>query len=154
MVASLGRSGPLGGKRALIISKDDDSSKAVLRSCAKWIRLFRDLGIVGLEGEPTASEIRLDNGCQIVSIPGGRPEAARGASGSVWLDEFPYHRNQILNYQAAVGVTTLGGLVRIVSTPFSDMDLFWGIRKNVDNLYGSWGRHKTTIHDALAAVTP
>lgn len=149
MVCAQGQKGPLAGKRALIISKDDDSSKEVLRECANWVRVLQGFGIVGFDGDPTASRIRLTNGIHIVSMPGGRPEAFRGPNGSVWFDEFEYHRDQEENYHSATGVTTRGGLIRMLGTPGRDNSLFWGIRENRENLYPTWSRHLTTIHDAL-----
>ena len=147
--SALGIRGPISGRRALIVSKDDDSSKEVLRECLNWIRVLQELGIVRIEGEATAGRINLDNGISIVSIPGGRPEAIRGPSGSVWCDEFAFHRDQAENLKNALGVATRGGMVRLISTPSSDSDTFWTIRKNENGQYANWSRHCVTIHDAL-----
>jgi phage FluMu gp28-like protein len=149
VVAAQGQNGPLCGKRALIISKDDESSKEVLRECANWVRVLQGFGIVGFDGDPTAGRIRLTNGVHIISMPGGRPEAFRGPNGSVWFDEFEYHRDQEENYYSATGVTTRGGLIRMLGTPGRDSSLFWDIRLNRDNKYPTWSRHLPTIHDAL-----
>lgn len=151
IVAIQGSEGPCAGPHALIVSKDDRASRGVLRECACWLRVLHDAGLVGIKGDPTAERIELDSGVTVISIPGGRPEALRGLSGSVWLDEAAFHRDLDDNYQAAVGVTTRGGLLRMVSTPYSDTDLFWRVRTNADNLYPDWSRHICTIHEAIAA---
>lgn len=151
VVSAQGITGPLCGNRALIVSKDDLASKEVLRETVRWLRVLQEAGLVRIDGEISATRVALTNGVSVVSLPGGRPEAIRGPGGSVWLDEYAFHRAPDDNYQAAVGVTTRGGLLRMVSTPYSDHDLFWRVRTNKGNLYPDWSKHILTIHQAIRA---
>jgi len=97
-----------------------------------------------------ADRVRFTNSSVVKAMPGGNPHAIRSHGGSVWFDEYAYHRDQKENYRAAEPVIFQHeGDFRIVSTPFSDVDMFHGIFLNRDGKWDDWSRHKVTIQDAI-----
>jgi len=121
-----------------------------VKALARWLCRAPDAP-VGIGEIDRVNSISLTNGSVIKALPGGNPQHILSHGGSVWLDEFAFHRDQERNYYNAEPVIMQsGGVLRITSTPFSDGDLFWNIYSNLDGKYDSWSRHKVTIKDAIA----
>lgn len=76
---------------------------------------------------------------------------AQGYAGDLHLDEFAWQQNPKRIWAAAFpGITAVGGMVRIFSTPFVPGSLFWEIATNHQNKWAMWHRTTITIHDAVA----
>ncbi len=151
LLASMGE-----GPDNLIVSHDQEASSDVLRYAKSWARWLAKLGIQGARpmegGRDTATTLEVASGCRVVAIPGGRPEAIRHYGGNTWLDEASHQKRFRANFQAAGPVISQAeGVLRVVSSAFSDADGFWEIFSNRDSIYEDWGRHTTTIHDAIKA---
>jgi phage FluMu gp28-like protein len=136
----------------LLVAHNDDASKNLLRYVKGLCEyLCHAPDAPAKVGDiDRADRISLTNGSVIKAIPGGNPKAIRSHGGAVWFDEYAYHRDQEENYRAADPVIFQHeGVFRIVSSPFSDGDLFWRIWRNEDDKYSDWGRHKITLQDAI-----
>jgi phage FluMu gp28-like protein len=120
-----------------------------VKSIATWMCRAPDAPVQIGETD-TKSALGLSNGSIIKALPGGNPDAILSHGGSVWMDEFAFHRDQKRNLANADPVIVQhGGVLRITSTPFSDGDECWTVYANLDDKYPSYSRHKTTIVDAI-----
>lgn len=143
------------GADCLMVAHNQESSDSLIRYAREWSTFLCRApdAPAKITGKERTDRVRFTNGSVVKSIPGGNPAAIRSHGGSVWLDEFAYHRDQKENYRAAAGVLMqYEGVLRVISTPFSDIDEFWGIWENRDGEYSDedWGKYRVTLLDAIA----
>jgi phage FluMu gp28-like protein len=137
------------GPDNLVVSQDQEASNDLLEYARAWARWFHGIGFPGSKiVRDRATEIKFENGCRVVAIPGGRPEAIRHYGGNVWLDEAA-HQKQLYKNLAAAGpvISQANGKLRLISSVFSDADDFYQI---YSGKRPGWSSHTTTIHDAIA----
>jgi phage FluMu gp28-like protein len=137
------------GPDNLVVSQDQEASNDLLEYARSWARWFHEIGYPGARIiRDRATEIKFENGCRVVAIPGGRPEAIRHYGGNVWLDEAA-HQKQLYKNLAAAGpvISQANGKLRLISSVFSDADEFYQVYSGKRK---GWSVHTTTIHDAIA----
>lgn len=104
--------------------------------------------------EYKAAGVRFANGSRITALP-ANPDTARGYSANIILDEFALHGDAEAIWRAVYPSITnplRGELkVRVLSTPNGQGNKFHQIWSDASQPGSQWSRHRTTIHDALAA---
>ena len=92
------------------------------------------------------SECKLENGSKILSLP-ANPDTVRGFTGSVFLDEFAFHRDGPRIFQAIMPTVTRDeNRLRIVSTPAGDQGMFYRLW-TADN---EFSKHQVDIYQAIS----
>ena len=92
------------------------------------------------------SECKLVNGSKILSLP-ANPDTVRGFTGSVYLDEFAFHRDGAKIFRAIMPTITRGeNRLRIVSTPAGDQGMFFRLWSKD----GEFRKHRVDIHQAIS----
>jgi len=140
------------GHDVLLVAHNQPSSNNLMRyvkGLSRWMCRAPDAP-VKIGDIDRASAVAYTNHSQITAIPGGNPDAILSYGGSVFMDEMAFHRDQERNFYNAEPVTVQHeGVLRVTTTPFSDSDLAWGIYDDPDGEWEGWGRHHTTIVDAI-----
>ncbi len=127
----------------------DTGAKVHLRAIGA---AYEELADDSLGAEEQAHMVRLPGGSYIRAAS-ARPEAARGMSDNLILDEFAHHRDNRAIWRALVPVVSRPGLkLRVISTPAGQGDMFHEIMST--GLDGLFSRHTVTIHDAVADGLP
>ena len=144
------------GETVTIVSKTERDAKEVLQACARHLAVLVEAGSSWARASASGETLTLASGGRILALPAS--SGGRGFSGSVLLDEFAYHigsdgKLDEKIWEAAAGSTTLGGLIRICSTPNGMQGLFHEFAVDFAP-HGFSAPHRTSIHDAVAAGFP
>lgn len=98
-----------------------------------------------LTEEEKKKECRLKNGGRIISLP-ANPQTIRGFTGSVYLDEFAFHRDAIAILRAAVPMVARGNYnLRIISTPAGDQGAYYDLWTKEND----FSKHSVDIYQAV-----
>jgi phage FluMu gp28-like protein len=130
-----------------------------------------------------SAEVRFANNSRVIALP-ANPDTARGYSANLVLDEFAFHQDSVAIWRAMLPSVTnplRGELkVRVLSTPNGLGNAFYSLWTDGAQRpsppaapggrgesagagpalhspsagAGEWSRHRTTIHDAVAAGLP
>jgi phage FluMu gp28-like protein len=135
----------------VVLSYRLETAKEVLRDCAKWIEVFDTLGL-GIKAVVTKTVIEFPNGSRIRALP-GTPEAARGARGTVRIDEAAFLRNATEVYSAVNPLLGSDARYRMVmtSTPMGETGLF---HDACTGKIPGWSVHTVNIYDAVGDGLP
>ncbi len=133
------------GCNVILVSGSERQSIELLEKVYMHSRAFKII----LDGKITEhekkTECRLKDGGRIISLP-ANPQTIRGFTGSVYLDEFAFHRDAIKIIRAVLPMITRGvHNLRIVSTPAGDQGSFYDLwtAKN------DFSKHKIDIYQAM-----
>ena len=140
------------GSHWVILSAGRDQALEWMRKASAWSRAF---GVATGDGEYHADELRAEiswpNGSRVTALA-ANPATARGYSAHVILDEFAIHQDATEIWRAiypSISNPLKGELkLRVLSTPKGLGNKFAEIVLGNDK---HWSRHRTTIHDAIAA---
>jgi hypothetical protein len=143
-----------------IVSRQEKYALDVIRKAKKWHRILYKIKALQpfLEKDPecwSKHELGfLRSGFRIISET-QNPDAARGSSGHIYLDEYAFYAYQRDIWLGAVPSTfSKPGLrVTVVSTPNGFGDHYHEIWTNM-RLYGDYSRHKCDVYEAVAAGFP
>lgn len=112
--------------------------------------------------------ITLPNGSQLIGLP-ANARTARGCSGNLTLDEFAWHIDAALIWQAVAAFSTWGYHIHIISTPNGQQGEFYRIWTSNEKwavedveeqvrlcrqLGDEWSRHLVNVYDAKLAGHP
>lgn len=144
------------GETTTVVSRREKDVKEVMQAAEKHADMLRRLGATW--ARPKTRKYVIDG--QLLLATGGRliidvaESGGRGFSGNVFLDEFAYHGNDDeALWEAAAGATTLGGKIRVVSTPNGVGNMFHSLVTD-EKKWPDFTRHQTTIWDAVAQGFP
>lgn len=98
--------------------------------------------------DTTTTEIRFPKGNKIIALS-ANPDALRGRSGSVCLDEIAFHEKPAEMYKAAQPVSLWGGKLRLISSVSTPDSWFNTQVSRIENNELPWSLHKATIIDAV-----
>lgn len=145
--------GAIHGELTTIISVGDREAKEVLTYAKRHARVLVQLGCsLARIVKENAEEIVFASGGRIMALPG---TGGRGFSGNMVLDEYAYAPHAAKVWDAAAAVTTLGGRLRVVSTPNgigNDFEQLWtGVQKG--EILG-YKPYLVTLDDAIAQGYP
>lgn len=150
--------GAIHGELTTIISIGDRESGEVLRKCFGHAEFLQRFGSkIAAVRSSSKTEIAFASGGRVLSLPSS---AGRGFTGNVFLDEFAYQQHADDVWDNAAAVTTLGGRIRIASTPNGTQNNFckfvraaipW---RDVKRPSDDWALHSTTIDEAIAQGFP
>lgn len=135
-----------------IVSKRDTDAKDVIEKCKAWIRRLQLVEAFRpyLETDAyAATQIKFTHsGYRIISET-QNPEAARGKTGHLYLDEYAFYQFQREIFRAAAASTESRPDLRItlVSTPNGEGDHFHEVYTD-KRTYPDWGRHCIDIYRA------
>ena len=161
-IAALARqadlAGDVDGSSWLICSRSEAQARQVMR---RWVRTFCsalqmvvEYGERAMEVETAdrgrvrvlAHEVHLPAGGRITAIS-GEPDAARGFTGNVWVDELAFHPRPRDLWRAIVPVTSKRGLrIIVTSTPRGNAGLWHELATGDES---TWSRHRLDIHQAV-----
>lgn len=140
--------GAAAGRAQNILSASQDQSD-IVRGYAE-----QHAARLGLALAPKGAKALELNGVPLRFLPANF-RTAQGYPGDLHLDEFAWQQNPKRLWNAALpGITAMGGLVRVFSTPFVPGSLFWQIATNHGAKWGHWQRARLTIHDAIQQGMP
>jgi len=134
-------------------SMDDSAAKEYIDYCKKWAAIYR----TGFEAEDikdpvlkeSTHQIKFANGTKITA-GSSNPDFFRSKGGKVVLDEFAFHDDAKKLWKAAMACAKVWGHpIRILSTHNGQACLYYKFLGLIDKGKLVWGRHKTSIHDAL-----
>lgn len=142
----------------VVVSRRDSEAKDVIEKCKEWVRRLRLVEAFAPYLETTkwsASEIKFTESSYRIVAETQNPDAARGKTGHLYLDEYAFYAYQREIFRSAAASTESRPDLRItiVSTPNGQGDHFhevWTDRQ----FYGDWSRHKIDIHEAAAQGMP
>lgn len=129
------------GSLVLIISPSQRQSdemllrvRALYRSLGRPVKLLRDSG----------SELQLENGSRIVSLP-GTEGTSRGFAGAalIVLDEAARIEDDI--FASVLPMVSSDGVIMALSTPWGRRGWFWELHEDAGN---GWERHRVTVHES------
>ena len=141
-----------------IISKTEIDAYDVVKKAKKWVQILRKIPGLGeqLRTEAwSASEISfVSTGFRIISQT-QNPNAGRGKSGHLYLDEYAFYQWQREIWTAAIPsvFSTTFLRVSVISTPNGTGDHYHELWTEVDK-YPDWSRHKVDVYDAVAQGFP
>lgn len=142
----------------VVISRRDTEGKDLITKAKEWIRRLRLIK----EFRPwldtttwSASEIKFVRSSFRIVSETQNPDAARGKTGHLYMDEYAFYQFQREIFRAAAASTESRPDLRItlVSTPNGMGDHFHEVWTD-QQFYGDWGRHKIDIHTAVAQGMP
>lgn len=139
--------GALRGRDQLVVSASEDQASIVYEYV---LRHIENLGIIPESVDTTDFSIQLDQAK--IKFFGSNFRTIQGRAGDVWLDEFAWlvpDRQKKIWGAIAPSVTSIGGSITIVSTPFLPDSFHWRIAENHNNEWSQFERWKLTIHDAI-----
>lgn len=134
-------------------SMDDSAAKEYIDYCKKWAAVYR----AGFTSEDikdpvireSTHQIKFANGSKITA-GSSNPDFFRSKGGKVVLDEFAFHDDAKALWKAAMACAKVWGHpIRILSTHNGQACMYYKFLGLVDKGKLAWGRHKTSIHDAL-----
>lgn len=142
----------------VVVSRRDSEAKDIIAKCKEWIRRLRLCESLAPFLECTkfsASEIQFARSGYRVIAETQNPDAARGKTGHLYLDEYAFYQFQREIFRAAAAATESRPDLRItlVSTPNGQGDHFHEVWTD-QQFYGDWSRHKVDVHDAVAEGMP
>jgi phage FluMu gp28-like protein len=147
--------GAFHGETTTIISSGQLESDEVLDKCKRHASVLAKLGCrMSLTPERNnATQMVFASGGRILSLPS---TGGRSFSGNVFLDEYAYQEHASKVWDAAAAVTTLGGMLRVSSTPNGVGNEFADLWTKVgeDESLSSWSRHEIPIDVAVADGYP
>jgi phage FluMu gp28-like protein len=147
------------GTAWMLLSISEDLAIELGMKVKQWLAAF-DLVIASenmetIGGTFSKTEIVLGNGSRIIVRP-ARPGSVRSFSTNLLLDEFAFHQDSREIWRAVAPSITnqmRGQLkLRILSTPNGQSgpgEMFYSIWRGEAG--DQWSRHRTTIHEAVAA---
>ena len=115
--------------------------------------------------QSTADRVSFHSGGEIWALPS---TGGRSFTGNIFLDEFAYYQHPDEVWDAAAAVTTLGGCIRVCSTPNGVGNAFHKLCKRSvgyddaedfrtspdGKVRAKWIQHSTTVHQAAADGFP
>jgi phage FluMu gp28-like protein len=155
------------GATWVVLSAGERQALEFMQKVRQWTEAFglalRDYAEQrsSVEALLKSAEVRYGNGSRVVALP-ANPDTARGYSANLVLDEFAFHQDSLAIWRAILPSVTnplRGQLkVRVLSTPNGQGNGFYNLWSD-DAAAGApagaqWSRHRTTIHDAVAAGLP
>jgi len=156
VLTASGLIGLLGGAvvphNCTIVSKRDTDAKDVIEKCKAWIRRLQLVEAFGpyLETDAfAATQIKFrHSGYRIISET-QNPEAARGKTGHLYLDEYAFYQFQREIFRAAAASTESRPDLRItlVSTPNGEGDHLHEVYTDT-RTYPDWSRHRVDVYRA------
>lgn len=141
-----------------IVSKDQENAFDVIKKAKKWVELLRTIpGLSShLETEIwSASEISFVGSGFRIKSQTQNPNAGRGKSGHLYLDEYAFYQYQREIWTAAIPsvFSTTYLRVSVISTPNGTGDHYHEIW--TDELkYPDWSRHKVDVYEAIEEGFP
>ncbi|MDR1304206.1 MAG: terminase family protein [Verrucomicrobiales bacterium] len=141
----------------VILSAGERQALEFMEKVKIWVKLI-DWAIKqemverdGPEAILKSAEIRLPNESRVIALP-ANADTARGYSANLVLDEFAFHKDSSGIWRAIYPSITnplkRELKVRVLSTPNGQGNKFYEIWSDDG---GKWSKHRTTIHDAVAA---
>ena len=141
----------------LVISAGERQAVEFLEKVRRWAVKFdrdgREEGFFSSRPPPLCRrlEIRLGQGSRVIALP-SNADTVRGYSANILLDEFAFHKDSEAIWRAllpTIANPLHGSLkVRVLSTANGMANAFHRLWTDVS---GDWSRHRTTVHEALAA---
>lgn len=145
-----------------VVSKRDKDAKDVIIKAKAWVERLRTIEAFRpwLEQPDgtgwSASTIQfLKSGFRILSET-QNPDAARGNTGHLYMDEFGFYRYESEIWTGALpSIESLPGLrVSIVSTPNGTANQYYRVWTNDQEMYTGYSRHKVDIWEACKQGYP
>ena len=145
-----------------IVSKKEEDAKDVIKKAKKWVEVLRMVKVFrpflsteNKDSEWTKHAIRFDWSRKGITSHAQAPEAARGKTGHLYLDEFAFYAWQSEIWLGAVPSVESNVNLRVViiSTPNGTSDQFYQIW-NDEVRFSAYSRHQVSIYDAIAAGYP
>lgn len=142
-----------------VVSKRDTDAKDVIKKCKAWVerlrmvRCFRPWLEEGDQWSTTVLEFKKSR-CRVASET-QNPDAARGKTGHLYLDEFAFYRWQMEIWTGALPSIESDPRLRvtIISTPNGTADQYHSVWTDKDRFH-TFSRHKVDIYDAVKAGYP
>ena len=130
-----------------LVSRSFREAKELLRTAAKWARVFYQLDIIK-QPHITATKVTFSNGSRIIALPS---KAVRSRGGTVILDEAAdiQHAQEVYDAVAPAIEADPEGQLILISTPLGKSGLFYEIWSDVDGEHGEWSRHFIDVYDAI-----
>jgi len=134
-----------------VISQRADDSKDLLRKVLKWLRILKAAGGQVDIASASATRIELKNGARVIALP-CTPQAIRGKTGSLYLDEFAFWLQDKEIWTALLPVISSNPdlKLRVISTPEGMGNVYASLWHKGEN----WSRHRVDVHDAIADGFP
>lgn len=149
------------GSLTLCISTGERAAKELLLKGRSWAEACLACGtketLPYLQYSASATEIKFANGSRIMVLPSGNPDALRGYTGNLILDEMAILDNDKEVWQAIAPSLTNrlanpDKWVAIFSTPTGLNTQFAKLWQSDESL--GWEKHKLTIEDAVKEGLP
>lgn len=151
----------------LVLSAGERQALEFMEKVRRWTAAMSlqlmDAGLIATGAEIGVSQVCFPNRSRILALP-ANPDTARGYSANLVLDEFAFHQDSGAIWRSVFPSITnplRGRLkVRILSTPNGKANAFHELWHAAGSHAPGgcdgdrWSRHRTTIHDAIAAGLP
>jgi hypothetical protein len=143
-----------------IISKTADDAFDVVDKCKRWVEILRTSPrmapfLVAADDGWSASEIKFRRLGYRIKSDTQNPNAGRGKSGHLYLDEYAFYQYQQEIWSGALpSVFSNPDLrVSVTTTPNGFGDHYHELWTDTVK-YAHWGRHKIDVYDAIADGFP
>lgn len=143
-----------------IVSKTAEDAFDVIDKCKRWVDILRQSPQVApwmavAEDGWSASEIKFKRTGFRIKSDTQNPNAGRGKSGHLYLDEYAFYQYQQEIWSGALpSVFSNPDLrVSVVTTPNGFGDHYHELWTDTVK-YAHWSRHKVDVYDAIAAGFP
>jgi phage FluMu gp28-like protein len=140
------------GELTTIISIGERESAEVLDKAVKHAQVLQRLGSRMAEMvSQNAEQLRFASSGRVMALPS---TGGRSFTGNVFLDEYAYQPHAGAVWGAAAAVTTLGGRLRVASTPNgvgNEFEQLWTIAGGKES---GWQRYEIDIDRAIADGYP
>jgi phage FluMu gp28-like protein len=158
-----------GPTRWLIISRTEDTAKEALREVGRHLQVMKRAREAKIVDSPTdwmlegvkinKFTITLNNGSEIMAMT-SHPDATRGFGGHILLDEHAFHRDSKEVWKGAVGSTSRGHRLHVISTPNYQLGNFFDLAQNAGltagtappvnpHKHGIWSAHWVDLFMAV-----
>ena len=141
-----------------IVSKRQEDAYDVVKKCKRWVDVLRtdpQLGELLVTGAWSASEIEFTRTGFSIRSDTQNPDAGRGKTGHLYLDEYGFYQYQRDIWTGALpSVFSRSGLrVSIVSTPNGTGDHYHEVWTD-EGKYTGWSRHRCDVYEAIEQGFP
>lgn len=137
----------LEGRDAIFVSINQEEAAEKVRYAH---RIYESLQVAGLPKilRDRMFGMELENGARVDSLP-ARPPRGR-ARANIYMDEFAHVPRDRAIYQAALPIISKGGRLRMGSSPFGAMGVFWEIFEQKIRPYPGFVRRSTPWWETYA----
>lgn len=144
--------GAFHGELTTVVSIGETEAKEVLDKAKRHITVLNKLGSKMAKLKRDKDElVGFASGGRILALPS---TGGRGFTGNVFLDEFAYHQNPGKVWDNTAAIATLGGRMRISSTPNGFGNDYHHQWRAAENRTSDWTPHLVPIDLAIAQGFP